>query len=59
MRTGYYPSSNYFGLNQWHGETVEDIQFLDKQGIPRIMLNAVSSPHNVANLAKAEMKLNK
>ena len=44
---------------QRKGQSIGDIQFLDKSGILRITFNGVARPHNVANLAKAEMRLNK
>ncbi|HET7147153.1 MAG TPA: hypothetical protein VFI73_01525 [Candidatus Nitrosopolaris sp.] len=58
LRSGYYLSANYWGINQWQGQQIGNVMFLDKSGNPRIIFNGLSSPINVAKLANEEMRLN-
>ena len=58
MRTGMYhsPMANYWGMNQWAGQQIGDLIFLDKNGNARMTWNNMVSPHGIQQLAKAEMK---
>jgi hypothetical protein len=58
MRTGMYhsPMANYWGMNQWTGQQIGDVIFLDKNGNARMTWNNMVSPHGIQQLAKAEMK---
>jgi hypothetical protein len=43
-------------MNQWTGQQIGDVIFLDKNGNARMAWNNMVSPHGIQQLAKAEMK---
>jgi hypothetical protein len=57
-RTGMYhsPMANYWGMNQWTGQQIGNVIFLDKNGNARMTWNNMVSPHGIQQLAKTEMK---
>ena len=48
-------ASPYIGFSNRH--QIGDIQVLDKQGQPIILLQQISNPQNIKNLIQTEMKV--